>query len=141
MSAQKQENGRRNSRSVKLDYQHDQESFGKDYSDIFSCWLFRQTVENQVNFDWIIKTCNGISKTKWENGSLIECFMVALQTYLVGLILLFILLFPPAPNPEHKIEFWYSTSWIITIGPWWPWLCRLKSWMQWPNLTGSLESG
>ena len=62
MSAQKQENGRRNSGQIKLDYQHDQESFGKDYSDIFLCWLFRQTVENQINFDGIIKTRNGISK-------------------------------------------------------------------------------
>ena len=67
--------------------------------------------------------------------------IVALWTYLVGLILLYILLFQanPEPNPEHKIEFWYSTSWIITIGPWWPWLYRLKSCMQWPNLAGSFE--
>ena len=42
-------------------------------------------------------------------------------------------------NPEHKIEFWYSTSWIIALGPSWPWLCWLKSWMQWPNSTGSFE--
>ena len=63
---------------MKLDYEHDEGPFGKDYSDIFSCWLFRQTVENQINFDQIIKTCNGISKTKSENGSLVECYMVVL---------------------------------------------------------------
>ena len=45
---------------MKLDYEHDKGPFGKDYSDIFSCWLFRQTVENQINFDQIIKTCNGM---------------------------------------------------------------------------------
>ena len=47
---------------MKLDYEHDKGPFGKDYSDIFSCWLFRQTVENQINFDRIIKTCNGYQK-------------------------------------------------------------------------------
>ena len=63
---------------MKLDYEHDKGPFGKDYSGIFSCWLFRQTVKNQINFDRIKKTCNGISKTKCENGSLIECYMVVL---------------------------------------------------------------
>ena len=47
---------------MSLDYEHDERPFGKDYSDIFSCWLFRQTVENQINFDRIIKTCNGYQK-------------------------------------------------------------------------------
>ena len=64
MSAEKQENGQRDSFEMKLDYQHGQEPFEKDYSNIFSCWLFQQTVENQINFGRIIKTCNGISKTK-----------------------------------------------------------------------------
>ena len=41
---------------MKLDYEHDKGPFGKDYSGIFSCWLFRQTVKNQINFDRIIKT-------------------------------------------------------------------------------------
>ena len=63
---------------MRLDYEHDEGPFGKDYGNIFSCWLFRQTVENQINFDQIIKTCNGISKTKCEDGSLIKCFMVVL---------------------------------------------------------------
>ena len=60
MSAEKQENGHRNSRYMKLDYEHGQEPLGKDYRGIFSCWLFGQTVENQINFDQIIKTCNGM---------------------------------------------------------------------------------
>ena len=112
---------------MKLDYQQSQEPFGKDYSDIFLCWLFRQTVENQINFDRLIKTCNGISKTKWQLGSLIECFIVVLQIYLVRLTLLYIVqLFQAAPNSEHKIEFRYSTFWIITLSPSWPWLCRLN---------------
>ena len=64
MIAEKQQNGHRNFRWMKLDYEHDKGPFGKDYSGIFSCWLFRQTVKNQINFDRIIKTCNGISKTK-----------------------------------------------------------------------------
>ena len=41
---------------------------------IFSCWLFRHIVENQINFDRIIKTCNEISKTKRENSGSINIF-------------------------------------------------------------------
>ena len=57
----------------------------------------------------------------------------------IQFIILYIVLFQAAQNPEHKIEFWYSTSWIITLGPSWPWPCWLKSYMQWPNSTGSFE--
>ena len=79
------------------------------------------------------------SKSKWENGSLIECYMVVLLTYSIGLILLYIVLLQVAQNAEHKIEFWYSTSWIITLGPSWPCLCWLKSWMQWLISASSSE--
>ena len=42
---------------MRLVYEHDQRPFGKGYRlYIFSCWLFRQTVKNQINFDRIIKT-------------------------------------------------------------------------------------
>ena len=51
--------------------------------------------------------------------------------------LLYIVLFQAASNPEDKIEFWYLTSEIITLGPSWPWRCRLKPWMQ--NSTNSFE--
>ena len=43
MGTEKQENGHINSRWIKLDYEHDQELFGKDYSDIFSSSLVRHS--------------------------------------------------------------------------------------------------
>lgn len=37
-----------------------------------------------------------------------------------------LIVFQAAPNPEHKIKFWCSTSWIFILGLSSPWLCRLK---------------
>ena len=84
MSAAKQENDHRKFCFMKLDYQHNQESFEKDYSDVFFMPVVLTDSRKSnfefwiLNFDRIIKTCNGISKTKWENGSLIECYIVVL---------------------------------------------------------------
>lgn len=43
MDTEKQENGHINSRRMKLDYEHDEELFGKGYSDIFSSSLVRHS--------------------------------------------------------------------------------------------------
>ena len=43
MGTEKQENGHINSRWMKLDYEHDQELFGKGYSEIFSSSLVRHS--------------------------------------------------------------------------------------------------
>ena len=78
MGIEKQENGHRNSGQIKLNFQHDQELFGRDHSDsnIFLWWLFRQTVENQINIDLIMKICKGIPKIKYGVGLLVKRFMV-----------------------------------------------------------------